>query len=83
MTGDPILAATMRLLKPRAPVERIVETDILLTVVNRLSLAGKRVAVLACGHRVITDAATRVHCKDCHKMILDGEDYDAFRHRQG
>ena len=79
--GDPELAAMMRSLKVPAPVEDIVETDMLLTIVNHLRLDGRRVVLLACGHKKITAAALRTRCEECHRMILDGEDYDGFRRR--
>ena len=78
--SDPKLAALMK--NVPAPVERIVETDMLLTIANRMSLAGRRVVVLACGHKAVTSNSTRVKCADCHRMILAGEDYDGFRNRR-
>lgn len=64
-----------------APVEQIVETDLLLTMANYPNLGGKRVALLACGHKVVTGNRLRAACAECHTMILNGEDYDAFRRR--
>jgi len=81
MSGDPELAALMQRLNLPAPMEAIVETDIFLTVVNHLRLDGKRVVVLACGHKKITAATTKARCDECHRMILAGEDYQAFRER--
>lgn len=81
MTGDPKLAAMMQRLKPPVPVERIVETDIFLTVVNHLDLAGRRVVLLACGHKAITANSARARCHECYRMIMKGEDYEAFRNR--
>jgi hypothetical protein len=77
--GDPKLAALMRQTNPPAPVEAIVETDILLTITNRLSLAGRRIVRLACGHRCVTRNWKRAKCTLCHQMIMNGEDYHAFR----
>lgn len=77
--GDPKLAALMRQTNPPAPVEAIVETDILLTITNRLSLAGRRIVRLACGHRCATRNIRRARCTLCHQMIMNGEDYHAFR----
>lgn len=82
MSADPALAAMMRRLNPPAPRERIVETDILLTLVNHLSLRDKRVVTLACGHKKVTRAADYARCLECRRMILDGEDYEAFRRGQ-
>jgi hypothetical protein len=79
MSGDPKLAEMMRSLKVPAPMENIVETDMLLTIVNHLRLDGRRVVRLACGHRKITSAAMKTRCDECHRMILNGEDYDGFR----
>lgn len=77
---DPKLAAMMQRLNPPVPVERIVETNIYLTCINRLNLAGRRVVELACGHRTVTANSHRARCPECHRMILNGEDYEAFRH---
>lgn len=77
--GDPTLAAMMREVNPACPVEEIVETDILLTIHNRLSLAGRRIVRLACGHRCVTGNVKRARCTLCHQMIMNGEDYHAFR----
>lgn len=81
--GDPELAGMMRQLKVPAPVEQIIRTEIIPTVMNRLNLAGRRVVLLACGHRAVTANSRRVACGECHRMILDGEDYEAFRNRKG
>ena len=83
MTGDPELAALMRRLRIKAPVERIVATDILATACNldKLDLP-ERLVTLACGHQTVTRNWTRAPCYECHRMILDGEDYDAFRNRR-
>ncbi len=82
--GDPELAATMRRLKVRAPVEKIVDTDYLATALNRESIGPdlcKRVVILDCGHRIVTRNRRRAPCPTCHAMILNGEDYEAFRRR--
>jgi hypothetical protein len=82
--GDPELAAFMRKHKMPAPVERIMRTDWIATAVNRKKLGGnmgKRIVELACGHRAVTTNIKRCKCEDCHKMIMDGEDYEAFRNR--
>lgn len=79
--GDPELAVIMQRLNPPAPMEAIVETDILATVVNHLRLDGARVVLLACGHKTITANAKRARCAECHTMIMNGEDYEAFRNR--
>ena len=80
--GDPVLAEMIRGVHKRAPIERIVSTDWLLTFSNRNKLKDfERIADLACGHKAITKAVHRCACYECHKMILDGEDYDAFRNR--
>lgn len=79
-TGDPELAAFMRRMGVKAPVERIVETDILATAFNmdRLKLP-ERIVRLACGHEIVTKNWRRAPCWKCHEMILNGEDYEAFR----
>jgi hypothetical protein len=78
--GDPKLAAMVRAANPPVPVEEIVETDILLTLTNRLSFAGRRIVRLACGHRCVTRNYRRARCTLCHQMMLNGEDYHAFRY---
>lgn len=85
--GDPVLAAAMRAMSinAKAPVEKIIRTDWLATAVNRGKLGPdhcKRIVDLACGHKAVTRNARTCPCKDCHKMILDGEDYEAFRNRR-
>lgn len=80
--GDPELAATMRRFKVKAPVEKIVRTNYLATALNRAQLGAdycNRIVELACGHREVTRNARSCPCSTCHKMILDGEDYEAFR----
>ena len=82
MPGDPILAAWMQANDPGAPVEKITGTDHLATAFNRDKLGPdlvNRVVDLACGHQVITRNAKRAPCPRCHRMILEGYDYDAFR----
>lgn len=82
VTGDPVLAANMRAWNVKAPVERIIRTDHLVTAVNREKLGPNmmnRVVELECGHREITTNAKRCSCYTCHEMILNGEDYHAFR----
>ena len=81
---DEELAATMRKFKVKAPVEQIVRTDILATAINRQKLGSdirKRIVDLECGHKEITTNITRAPCSQCHAMILNGEDYEAFRNR--
>ena len=83
--GDPKLAACMRKLKIRAPVETIVRIEHWLTAINRKTLGPdlrKRIVTLACGHLEITTNKTKASCSICHKMILDGKDYDLFRNRR-
>lgn len=80
--GDPELAATMKRFWKKPPIENIVGTDWLATSLNRSQLGPdlcKRIVDLACGHKAVTRNARTCPCLDCHKMILDGEDYDAFR----
>ncbi len=81
--ADPVLAKLMHDYGPRrAPMERIVMTDLYLTAFNTAKLkTGERLAVLACGHTVKTKALNRCACDLCHEMIVNGEDYDAFRNR--
>ncbi len=82
VTGDPELAATMRRAGVTAPVERIIRTDQWATAVNRDSLGQNmmnRIVELECGHREITTNTKRCNCYTCHEMILNGEDYEAFR----
>lgn len=85
VTGDPKLAAFMRDMKVRAPIERIERDDHLLTMANmdKIRIGHERFVVLACGHRKLTGALYHAACHDCHKMILKGEDYDAFRNHRG
>lgn len=83
---DPVLARRMRdcheRVKILAPRERIVYTDWLSTVCNveKLSLPA-RVAKLECGHQTVTRNKSFAPCYLCLEMILNGEDYDAFRNR--
>ncbi len=82
VTGDPILAKTMRDAGIKAPIERILGTDHLATAFNRKKLGRNllnRIVDLECGHRVITTNRKRAPCYECHEMILNGEDYEAFR----
>lgn len=80
MNGDPELAKMMRAMKVPAPVERIVRTDIWSSILSKEVFPfPKRVVELECGHKAITKNIKRVACKVCHDMILNGEDYDAFR----
>lgn len=81
--SDPTLAAMMRRLNPPAPLMRIVETDLLLTIINHLSLAAKRVVLLECGHRAVTSNAHAVKCKDCHSMLMNGDDLDGYLRERG
>lgn len=83
--GDPELAERMKLYWKKPPVERIIRTDFLATAINREKLGEdlcKRIVELDCGHRAVTRNAKTCPCLDCHKMILDGEDYEAFRNRR-
>jgi len=83
--GDPELAATMRRYWKKPPIEKITATDFLATAINRETLGVdmcKRIVDLACGHKVVTRNARTCPCTICHKMILDGEDYEAFRNRR-
>jgi hypothetical protein len=80
--GDAVLAEFMRDRKVPAPVERIVHTDWLATAINREKLGKRRIVKLECGHDEITRNLDRCRCSTCHKMILDGEDYEAFRNRR-
>lgn len=80
--GDDELATTMRRMKVPAPVEQIAYTDWLLTALNREKLGERRrVVVLACGHHEVTANSRSCRCAKCHAMILNGEDYEAFRNR--
>lgn len=83
--GDPELAAMMRRVWKRPPVERIVRTEHLATALNRDKLGknlANRIVLLECGHMQVTRNAKTAPCTQCHKMILAGEDYDAFRNRR-
>lgn len=83
--GDPELAAKMKSYWKKPPVEKIVATDFLATALNRAKLGPdhcKRIVDLACGHKAVTRNARTAPCETCHKMILDGEDYEAFRNRR-
>jgi hypothetical protein len=82
MMGDPELAETMKRYWKKPPVEKIVATDFLATALNRGTLGNdlcKRIVDLACGHKAVTRNVKTCPCLSCHKMILDGEDYDAWR----
>lgn len=82
--GDPNLAKTMQGLNLKAPMEAVLGTDILATATNLTKLGARRViADLACGHQaVVRMGIKRARCKLCHEMILNGEDYDAFRNKR-
>jgi hypothetical protein len=83
--GDPKLAKIMRDMKVPAPVERIVRTDLFATAFNREKLGSdmcKRIVDLECGHQAVTRNAKTCKCTACHEMILNGEDYEAFRNRR-
>lgn len=83
MTGDPVLAAAMKRINPKAPVEKIQHIDYLATAFNREAGHLKEfehVARLVCGHKVITKNFHRAACKECHEMILNGEDYHVFKY---
>ena len=82
VTGDPVLAKFMRDAGVKAPVERIISEDFLMTAFNRDRLGTdmrKRVVDLECGHKTFTKNRKRAPCEICHEMILNGEDYHAFR----
>jgi len=82
--GDPELAALMRRMKVKAPIEKILRTDWLATALNRKKLGEdmcKRIVDLACGHKAVTRNARTCPCSTCHGMILNGDDYEAFRNR--
>ena len=82
--GDPELAAFNKEWKIKAPLERIRETDILLTSFNadKLLPRGERVVVLECRHLdVVKITAMRKRCSVCQDMIERGADYDLFRHQ--
>lgn len=84
MMGDPVIA---KMYKGRpAPVEKIVGTDYLATALNRDKIGRdvrKRVVDLACGHKTVTKNRTKAPCQECRRMMLDGEDYEAFRRQRG
>jgi len=83
--GDPVLAETMRRFWKKPPVEKIVATDFLATSLNRATLGTdlcKRIVDLECGHKAVTRSARTCPCSICHDMILNGEDYEAFRNRR-
>ncbi len=83
MSGDPELAKFMREHDIKAPVERIIRIDWVLVICNRKRLKpGERIVELECGHRAVTKNRVRVACAECHEMILNGEDYEAFRFRR-
>ena len=81
---DEVLAEKMRSLGVKAPVEKIVVTDYLLTAVNRDRLGAdmrRRIVDLECGHKAVTSNARECACGTCHEMILSGRDYEGFRNR--
>jgi|SRR6185295_15198583 len=89
-TGDPELARIMADLWTRgvlkAPFEDIVGTDFVATGFNRAKLGSNilnRIVDLACGHKAVTTNKRRAPCDVCLLMLLNGEDYDAFRNRKG
>jgi hypothetical protein len=87
MPGDPKLAALMKSLADRglikAPLERILRTDILATAFNRDKLKGlNRIADLECGHKTVTPNRKHAQCQECLRMMLDGEDYQLYRVNQ-
>lgn len=78
--GDPVLAAYMAKLKPPPPMKRIIQTELIVTAMNVDKFKpGERVVRLACGHAAVTRARVKCACKECHRMIMDGEDYEQFR----
>lgn len=83
--GDADLAATLKRLGAveYLEAEEIVQGDWLATAFNRDKLKigkGERVAVLACGHQVITRNQHRMKCPFCRYLVKHGYDYDGFRH---
>lgn len=79
---DPKLAALMVKIKPPVPIEKIIQSELIVTAMNfdkGIFKIGQRVVRLACGHTTLTSARYRCGCHECHKMIMRGEDYDAFR----
>ena len=80
--GDPVLAKRMRALKVEAPIERIVAVDWVATACNPgMMEKGRRLVILACGHYTATKNQKEAKCHLCHEMILNGEDYEAWRNR--
>lgn len=78
--GDSTLAKFMRDQNVKAPMERIVRIDYFMLIFNSEKLKrGEYIVDLACGHKTVTKNRKRAPCGDCHEMILNGEDYDAFR----
>lgn len=70
----------------KLPNEKIVKTDALVTAFNTDMLDVRRmerVALLACGHHVITRNLKSAHCPRCQHMVDTGQDWDAFRHLKG
>ncbi len=77
---DPALAKYMRDAGVKAPVERIIRTDTFTMIFAGGKLKpGEFVVDLECGHQTVTKNRKRAPCHECHQMILNGEDYDAFR----
>ncbi len=78
--GDAELGALMRRAKVEAPRERIASTDWLVTAANAERIkVGERFAVLDCGHTVVTRNLNLASCWQCHYLLLNGFDYEAFR----
>jgi len=84
MSGDPELAKMMKKLEVKAPVERIIRTDSFAMIFSYDKLKpGEFIVELECGHKAVTRNRKRVACTISHEMILNGEDYEAFRFRRG
>lgn len=83
--GDTSLAEVNKRFNVKAPLERIVETNILMTALNQGKLDIKnleRVVDLACGHRVLTKNTKKCRCGVCQEMLDRGCDYDLFRNHE-
>ena len=76
------LAALMRRLKPKVPIEEFEHVNYLATALSyeagHIKL-GWRIVKLKCGHLATTKAQNRCGCRVCHQMIMEGRDYQGFR----
>lgn len=86
--GDADLAAFMQAHKADEYLEfeDIVTNDWLGTSFNRDKLKigrGERLVILACGHEVVTSNQHRMKCPFCRYLMMNGYDYDGFRHLGG